>query len=466
MSLFFDQIRTHARVQFLRHLRSPALWLLALATPVAARYLVPRESADYTVIAVNRAFLELSPAVIGLQLGVLMAIILTPLAYIFLRAGPTRRQPWQAEDVTPARRSAQLLGHWAADSGALWLLMLALAIAGVILSFFRLPLSEVNPFQTVVALCLIAAPALVVVAGFRTIFSARPALRKAGGDVLFFFLWIGLITLSAAFFAGGDGASPIYDVFGFAAPLEGAVDEPITELVIGGAPQAVSETKTIAIDAMSGVLAPGFLLSRLFWIGVMGLLVFATGFVFKPRRPKWRMANSAQNTAHHAPQFTTSPIPAAPVTSGLAAALISDIKQILGGKIFLPLIGVIALAGAVLPLRGMVGPALLLVLIFPLTAHGARWQPKALRHLSGTLALGPLAQFSTRLCAGVVICALACLPAFVRIFITGETAQLQDIAAIGLALPVAAITLGHLTRGAVAGRLLLLMAWYVYLNIA
>jgi hypothetical protein len=227
----------------------------------------------------------------------------------------------------------------------------------------------------------------------------------------------------------------------------------------------VSQTKTIAIDAMSGVLAPAFLLSRLFWIGVMGLLVFSAGFVFKPHRPKWRKANSAQNTVHHAPQFNTASITPVPVTSGLAAALISDIKQILGGKIFLPLIGVIALAGAVLPLRSMVGPALLLVLIFPLTAHGARWQPKALRHLSGTLALGPLAQFAVRLCAGLAICALACLPAFIRIFITGETAQFQDIAAISLVLPVVAITLGHLTRGAVAGRLLLLMAWYVYLNI-
>ena len=269
MSLFFEQIGTHARVQFLRHLRSPAIWWLALAAPIGARFLVPDETATYSVLAINEATLTLDSGVIGLQLGVVLAIILSPLAYIFLRAGPTRKTPWQAENITPASRSALALGHWLADTTALWILMLALAGAGIMLAYFRLPASEVNPFQIVSALCLIAAPALAVIAALRTIFSMRPLLRKAGGDVLFFLLWVVLISLSAAFFAATEsGGSPFIDVFGFAAPLLGATDINIHAFVVGNAPIYENE---IEIDAIAGVMDSGFLLSRLFWVCVSGL---------------------------------------------------------------------------------------------------------------------------------------------------------------------------------------------------
>jgi hypothetical protein len=39
----------------------------------------------------------------------------------------------------------------------------------------------------------------------------------------------------------------------------------------------------------------------------------------------------------------------------------------------LALVSVIALSGLFLPLRSLVGPALSLVLIFPLSSYGARW---------------------------------------------------------------------------------------------
>jgi len=160
--------------------------------------------------------------------------------------------------------------------------MFALAAAGVMLAYFRLPASEVNPVQIILALSLIAAPALAVIAGLRTIFSMRPWLRKAGGDVLFFVVWMFLITLSAIFFAGGgSGGSPLIDVFGFAAPLSGATEYEITELYIGGAPVFDNELK---VDAMAGVTDQAFLFSRLFWVCVAGLLVFLSGLIFKPSK--------------------------------------------------------------------------------------------------------------------------------------------------------------------------------------
>ena len=461
MSAFFDHSRTHFDVQIKRHLRSPALWLLALAAPIAAKYLVPKHGAGYSVMSVNDSFLTLNSGVIGLQLGVVLAVILSPLAYIFLRAGPTRHVPWQAEDVTPASRRAQLFGQWLGDTAALWILMLALALAGVILSFFRLPLSEINPAEIVLALILTSAPALAVIAAFRTAFAARPLLRGAWGDVLFFFLWIGLITLSAAFFAGGGQASPLVDVFGFAAPIGGATDFPIENLHVGGAP---SYEKQLTIDAMRGVLSTDYLLSRVIWMaGAAGLVILA-GTMFKARKPKLSKAKPKTESTSNAPVFKSIPIPPTAFSGwDIAGHFVSEWRQILSNKMVLILIILTALAGAVLPLRGMVGPALVLILIFPLTAHGARWQARALRQLTGTNTASPSAQFAIRAAAAMLLCLAACVPALIRSVITG-VGEWSDIAAISFGLPLIAITLGHATRGSVTARLILLILWYGYLN--
>lgn len=462
MSLFFEQIRVHAHIQLSRHLRSPAIWWLALAAPIGARFLVPDETASYSVLAVNDARLTLDSGVIGLQLGVIMAIILSPLAYIFLRAGPTRKTPWQAENVTPARRSALGLGHWVADILALWILMLALAAAGVMLAYFRLPIAEVNPLKIILALSLIAAPALVVIAGLRTIFSMRPWLRKAGGDVLFFFLWIFLITLSAAFFAdGGSGGSPLFDVFGFAAPLSGATDYPIKNLHIGG---ASAFDKVIEIDAMAGVTDYGFILSRIFWVGVAGSLVFLSGLVFKPT-DIGRMKPGAP--LDRGPTvFSDEKIrPLASISNAVLSRLKSEWVQILRPYWFAGLLGVVALAGTVLPFRGMVGPAIALLLLFPLTQHGARWRGLEMSRLTNLTPSSAMTQFATRLGASVMLALALCTPALGRMMATGDLNYLSDVAAVGLGLPVLAIGLSHITRGPVAGRLILLVLWYGYLNL-
>ena len=463
MSLFFEQIGTHGRVQFLRHLRSPAIWWLAIAAPIGARFLVPDENASYSALAVNEATLALDSGVIGLQLGVIMAIILSPLAYIFLRAGPTRKTPWQAENVTPARRSALALGHWLADTLALWILMLALAGAGIMLAYFRLPLSEVNPFQIIFALCLIAAPALAVIAAFRTIFSMRPMLRKTGGDVLFFFIWMILITLSVAFFAASEtGGSPFIDVFGFAAPLSGATDVDIYALVIGSAP---IYNDVIEIDAMAGVTDSEFLLSRLFWVIVSACFVFLSGFIFKSNGVKWMSPPLHSNPEPAV--FSSQKIKFAKLNrAAILSQLQSEWRQILRPIWLAALLLLAAIAGAFLPFRGMVGPATALLLIFPLTLHGARWRGAEMSRLTDLAPNTAMSQFLKRLLASILLALAFCLPALGRLFARGDMSQLSDILAVGVGLPLIAIGLGHATRGPVAARLILLILWYGYLNLS
>lgn len=458
MTAYWQHVRLHASQQLKRHVRSPAIWALAIAGPVAARYLVPEPGSSYSMIGVNDAVLRPSASVIGLQLGVLTAVMLAPLVYIFLKAGPTRTQPRQVTDVAPTSRTALSLGQWIGDTAAIWGLLVLLALAGVILSLFRLPLDQVAPLETMAAASLIAMPALALIAAVRTVFGMRPALRRAWGDVAFFILWMLALTLSASFFMDGSGGSPFADVFGFAAPLVTGTSEPVTAMYIGGAPNV---DRVMDFDGMAGVTDPAYLLSRLFWLVVAGLIAWGSGFLFKAGRVKPQ--KGAKKLITGPVTFATALVaplsPRRSATLSFGTAFAADIFR---PRWVLALVCAVALSGFVLPLRGVVGPALGLVLIFPLTRYGARWRPKSVEQWMASLPMDAAMMFSHRLAVACIICLALMLPSLV-----GMTAnEWADVLAIGVGLPIIAVTLGHVTRGPVAARLILLILWYGYLNLS
>ncbi|MEL6687029.1 MAG: hypothetical protein AAFP97_05355 [Pseudomonadota bacterium] len=454
---FLSHVRLHATQQIRRHLNSPFVWILAIAGPIGARYMVPEEGADHALISVNNAVLEQSASVIGLQLGVIVAVLFTPLAYIFLRAGPTRIQPRQVTDVVPRSRPALSFGRWLGDTSVLCGLLFILAVAGIALSYFRLPFEDTQPIETLVATMIVAAPAMAVIAAIRNIFIMRPGLRGAGGDVAFFFVWLMGLTLSAAFFMDGTGNNAMADLFGFAAPLATGASEPVHSLAIGGAPIT---GRIIEFDGMAGVTHPDYLGSRLFWIMVSGLAVFGAGYLFKPGKPK-RVKN--RQPAHRGPaQFSSERLsPILPKGRGWIVQLVANLRELAKPYWLLALIGAAGFAGLFLPLRGMVGPALALLLIFPMTLYGARWREKSTDAWLGTLPTHTLPRVVVRLLAAILFAVIALLPSI----LTLQAGQWGDILAIGMGIPIIALGLGYLTRGPVAARLALLILWYGYLNL-
>lgn len=353
-----------------------------------------------------------------------------------------------------------MLSYWAADTVALWLLMLALAFAGILLSIFRLPLDQVNPVHTLVALILIAAPALSVVAGIRTIFSTRRGSRGAGGDVLFFFLWLGMIIMAASYFMVPGGGSPFSDILGIAAPISGATDMNIDELVLLG-PAGSGDRMTI--DAMAGVTDDMFLLSRLGLILATGLLVIVFGRVYAPHKfkPLKGRVEGKQGPAI----FLMDPVPTVAASGGSLSRLLMEIKLILSPRWLGGVVLAVALTGLVLPFRTVVGPAMSLLLIFMLSAHGARWRGRAMTPLSYVTPTGR-ADVIYRVIAAILIVAGLCLPSILGIIIgRGEGVHLLDMAVIAVGLPLLAIGFGHVTRSAVTARLVLFIIWYIYLNV-
>lgn len=451
-----DAILTHARTRLARHLRSPALLWLALATPVLAPFLIPDPGAAYALIGVNGKSLALDPGSVGLQLGVLVAVLATPLAYIYLRAGPAGREPREVQLPTPGSRVALQLGAWVGDVLALWLWVGALAVAGVILSGFRT--GEIAPLDTVLTTVLVGAPALAVVAGVRTLWESRPWLRGAAGDVAFFFVWTALVTASAALFGGAE--SVFADPLGFAAPLLQASPEAVEALYIGGSPKGQG---VLEIDALRGVLDGGYLASRAVWLAAAAGLAALGGVVFKASAPKSAMG-SAKTPAPAGPAvFESGAVEPAPLRGGVLDAFVTHVREVLHARWMVVLFVLAVLACALLPFRGLGGAVALFAAVALWSEPPARWRRTV---LLGILPMGTARRAALSLGALLALAGVLLLVVFARGAVAEDGTSLRDAV---LALPLAAVglwSLGWVTRSAFAGRVLGFLTWYGYLNFA
>ncbi len=455
-----------------RHLRSPALWFVALAAPIAAHYMVPDKEATYAVLTVNGLIPVLNASVLGLELGVLAATLLTPLAYIFLRAGPTRHRPWQITDITPHSRAAWVLGRWASDTLALWLLLTALTSAGLILGLFRLD-GESDIVQTIVALWLPAAPALALVAAIRLFLDARNLTRGWLGDTVFLVVWIALMISGIIGTTDPETqqmtTSPMTDAFGFVSPIIGSVEYPVDAVTIGGASNSGENT---LIDAWQGVTNFSYVSARLFWLTIAAGLALVAGLIWAPmktRSPKTAGSHIAQadilaasipNVSFSAPRSVASG------STNFGAVVLSEIKLMFRNKFWILVLSVAAVSGLVMPFRTAAGPILFLALIFPLTEASARWQSKTTEQLLNTLGPGRFVRTGILAFASILIALVVALPVTAMVVFQNKAQWLPHIFLITVIVPFAIVGLGAITRSAVAGRLLALIAWYVYLSSA
>lgn len=460
-----------AKTDWTRYLRSPALWFIALAAPIAAHYMVPDKDAAYAVLSINDFTPRLTPSVLGLELGVLTATLLTPLAYIFLRAGPTRQRPWQVSDVAPHSRIIATLGRWISDTAALWVLLSCLSIAGLILGIFRLE-ADANILQTLWALWLPAAPSLALIAAIRLFLDARNLTRRWAGDVVFFFLW--MMLLMSGMIGSIDSETelmisrPFFDPFGFTAPIVGSVDEAIHSVSIGG---ATNNGEFTTIDAWHGVTDSAYIASRGFWLLASALLAAMAGLIWAPvkSRPSAFKQTKGQASRQAMP-ISSVPFKAvpsiAPKGQSLTAIILSEIRLILRSKVWTVLLLAAAISGFFLPFRTIAAPAILLALIFPLSDEAPRWEKKSMGQLLDTTGPSRVQRLGALAIASILIALAAFIPSIVKIIITGDYHFIKTIMIIVVTVPVVIIGFSALTRNAVAGRLIMLIAWYIFLSSA
>lgn len=451
-----------------RYGRSFGLWLLLLVAPIGAKFLIAGPGATSSIISAEGRIPVLDSAFMGAGLGIIISTLLLPVAFIYLRANVTKRQPWQVEEVSAASRISIAYGRWAADAVVLLAVLAATTLAGIVLAYLLLPFDQVNPAVIAFALWVIAAPAIVLVASIRLLLESRRWTRGPLGEVLYFFFWLGSIAVVAAAQGSHGFAAGMLDSTGFMGPLAYSLDADANFTIGGGALVADGAKERIYLDVMGGILADGYLASRAAWLGIAALIPLFAGLVYLPhvagktKRKPIAWLRFLEPGAP--PKADPSARPASAAALPFLGLVLAEARLIGGSRKALIVMAAIAVAGWFLPWATAIGPAAMLVLVFAATAHAGRSEQKGLLQLSRTGLETPMARRVAFVFAGLILALEMSVGAIAHGLTTGEMRPLIEAPVIGAGTALAAIVLGALTRSATAPRLVLLIAWYFYLN--
>ncbi|MBK6703178.1 MAG: hypothetical protein IPG56_04920 [Caulobacteraceae bacterium] len=443
----------------LRYGRSRALWLMLLVAPLGARYMLPFEDGGGVRIAVGDALPVMTSPFLGVSLGIIVSTLVLPIAWLFLRSNTTRRQPWQVEEVTIGSRVAIALGRFGADALVLLGVLAALNVAGLYLATFMLRGDALNIAELSFAMWVVAGPAVIGVAALRILFDARPLLRSGFGDFGYFCTWMGsLIAPIVTSKSAPSFASNMHDFAGFVRPLTYGAPGPADDFSIGGGFLA---TGTINLDVMAGLMSPGYLESRLAWVGVAVALVVVAGLIYAPHKAKKKAVLAGRlgallNAGPPPRVVVNAPAAKRAMADGL---VVSEFRLISSGRVFLILAAAVAVMSAFTDFRHAASPAALLLLLFALSAHAGRSEARGLVALTKVAPFAPMMRRVAFVIAGALWTTLLALPA-------AAPAVALDVlplaAASGAIAATVAIVLSTLTGSSFAARLVLLVLWYGY----
>lgn len=463
-------LRSSLTTSLARYSRSWGLWVLLLIAPVGARFWIGNEHDRSAVIAVHDMAPVMTSAVLGVTLGIVVSMLLLPVAFIYLRSNVTRRQPWQIEEVTAGSRIAIALGRFAADAVVLLCVLAAMTVAGWLIGWLVLPSGQLDVALITLTLWLIAAPALMGVAAERILFDSVPLLRGGLGEFLFFVLWMTSILAPVAILKPSTGyAYNLSDFAGFVQPLTYSLPNrgADTDLSIGSSAVGAGH---IRLDVMSGIESEGYIASRLSWAGIAVLIAALAGLVYTRHRPRirrqrWRWI--ARLSSPGAPKpANVGALPAGRGKGPVLSLVVTEMRLIAGGRVWLLLAAVAAASGLFSDFRSITSPAAMLLLAFGLSAHIGRSERSNLLALTRTAALAPTARRAAFVVAGIAWALLIGAPGIVRGAVAGSLVPLELSLITGAVAAAVALVLGMMARSPFAPRLVLLILWYGYLSSA
>lgn len=451
-----------------RHLSSNAFWWMLLLTPILAHFLVPDLGASYSVLTIDGAFPALTPSIIGFEIGIILSMVFSPIAYLFLRAGITRKEAWQITDVMGHSRILYSLGKWLADCFIFIVFLAALTLAAWLISIMRLGFNHSDFLTTSLALWLPALPALVLIAAIRRFCDSLKILRSWLGEVAFFIFWIMAMSMSMFANMASDGDATLagyLDPFGFAYPVIFTLPE-ITSLSIGFSP-GLSES--LEIDISQGLLSSDYLITRLWWVALAAGLAFLSGAFYQEGK-KTRSGKTKKETQTSAAGAMLSQMPAPAFishyktthASPFILTAMSEARLLFPNRLYCILVIIVALSGLLLPFRSLTAPALFLLMLFPAVEAGGRGHGSQITQFfqSLPLTLGPRLFIQFFVIFAVTL--LCFTPAISRLVIEEGYFQISHGLAIAFLTGLLAVSLGFLTKGPMVARLILLLIWYVY----
>lgn len=180
--------------------RSTRFWVVLALIGAATWWCVPALQTGSVAVSVDDTRGYYSSAWVGLSLGLMYSTILAWLGFYLVRGTLVRdfdTRVWQLLVTTPMTRSGFLLAKWASHM-LVFSVVIALGLGvGVIAQWLRAEDRVLDVVELVKPILVLSMPALTLTAFLAVLFDMVPQLRRTGGNVLFFFVWLASFALTS-----------------------------------------------------------------------------------------------------------------------------------------------------------------------------------------------------------------------------------------------------------------------------
>lgn len=179
--------------------RSTRFWVVLALVGLATWWCFPALETGKVAVGLDDTRAYYSSAWAGLSLGLMYSTVLAWLGFYLVRGTLVRdfdTRVWQLLVTTPMTRPGYLLAKWASHMAVFTLVMLLGLVVGAIAQWVRAEDRSLDVLELVKPVLVLAMPSLTLTAFFAVLFDMVPKLRRTGGNVLFFFVWLLLFAVT------------------------------------------------------------------------------------------------------------------------------------------------------------------------------------------------------------------------------------------------------------------------------
>jgi hypothetical protein len=212
-----------ARADFRERVRRASFLVLMAATVGAAYGFVPARDARYVTFSFGAIRGLYNSAWIGTLVSILDMVVLALFGFYVIRDAVERDERTGVGQIlatTPMTRVQYTLGKFLSHTAVMGCVAAVTLFMAAVMQEVRGEVRHIDVVQLVLPFLLLVVPGLALVAALAVLFETLWLVRGVRGSILYFFLWIFVLTIPAAQAANGH-VRPWLDPFGWSAPLSG-----------------------------------------------------------------------------------------------------------------------------------------------------------------------------------------------------------------------------------------------------
>lgn len=194
-----------------QRLRTPRFWLLIAGLAGLMWWCFPAFDRDYLTVSVGEGMRgRYSSAWIGMVAALMYSSTLSLAGFYLVRGTVVRdleTRTWQLLVATTMSRGGYLLAKWLSHMVMFGLLIAAGLAVGLVAQWLRAEDLRIDLVELVKPVLVLTLPSLALTAALAVWFDLVPWLRRSAGNVLFFVLWVMLLSFGVSQAEQAPGAA-------------------------------------------------------------------------------------------------------------------------------------------------------------------------------------------------------------------------------------------------------------------